>query len=169
MRQVAGEPTMPCVILFVPRGISNVRLKEQKTNLPRPRHDTNSFSFWYSFGDTTCVAQCSIRKPENMKEMPFSKFRKESNEFERNVPTFSGALRKIQRQIEITDANDCNLLLFFRTTSRVIQLTSVFFSSSVSVFITIHFVRSLWQVFPPKNWVTNCAPARSNCSSARTI
>lgn len=74
------------------------------------------------------VFLCSQYEQDPVKTTPFStfstKFRKESNE--RDVPSFNGASRKIQRQIEIRDANDCNLPFFCRATRRLIQLTSVF-------------------------------------------
>lgn len=48
-----GEPTMPCVILYVYRAYVTSVCRNGRQNFPRPRHDTNSFSFLYSFTSVT--------------------------------------------------------------------------------------------------------------------
>lgn len=83
---------------------------------------------------------------EYMGKPPFStvstNFRKESNEFERDVPPFNGASRKIQRQSEISDANECNLRFFFPTTRRLCRLTSIFFPLLLSFCLHYNSFRS---------------------------
>lgn len=91
MKQVAGEPTMPCVTRAY---VMSVLCWNGRQILPRPGHDTNSFSFLCSFHwqqRALLYSPRSIHQAKKRVEETHTHIERRVKWIENNVSTLNGA------------------------------------------------------------------------------